>query len=115
MNHLWYVYLTAAIITHLIRLAVYMKSMPQGSWSFWKEAWHFYVDGTEPQLTTIGTVGIVWVLGSVYIDKLNISYLNLVVGLPAHPGLAFLLGFMGEFFGPRVIKTIYRWLVPGGD
>jgi hypothetical protein len=115
MNHLWYVYLTAAVITHLIHLSVYMKSKPPGSWPWRKELFMFYFSDPEAQVTTAGTIGIVWVLGSCYIDKLNVTYLSSVVGLPGHPGIAFLLGFMGEYFGSRIIKVIYRWLVPGGE
>jgi len=115
MNDLWYVYVTGAIITHLIRLAAYMKQQPPGSWSFLKEAGDFYFGGTEPALTTTGTIGIIWVLGAVYIDKLGVSFLNLVVALPLHPALAFFLGFIGEFFGPKIIKVIYHWLVPGAE
>lgn len=113
--HLWYVYLTAAVMTHLMTLAIYMKGKPPGSWPFLKEAWHYYTEGTEAILTSIGTFGIVWVLGTVYIDKLQVSYLGVIIDLPLHPAVAFLLGFLGEFFAPRIIRTIYRWVVPGSE
>jgi hypothetical protein len=115
MNYIWYFYLTSAAITHLIGLAVYMKGKPPGSWSFLKEAWHYYTEGPEAALVSIGTFSIVWVLGSIYIDKLAVSYFGILIALPCHPAIAVLLGFMGEFFGPRIIKVVYKWFVPGGD
>lgn len=113
MSVLWYVFLSTAVVTHLIKLAVYMKRQQPGSLR--DELLDYYLGGTEAAITTVGTVGIVWVLGSVYIDKLAVSYLNVVINLPLHPALAFLLGFMGEFFGPKIIKVIYHWFVPGSD
>lgn len=113
MNGLWYVYLTAAVVAHLIRLVVYMKQRDPGPIK--EELQDFYFGAAESSLTTVGTIGIVWVLGSVYINKLDVSFLNLVVNLPLHPALAFLLGFMGEFFGPKIIKAIYHWFTPGGE
>jgi hypothetical protein len=108
-------YLTVAIITHLIGIAVYMKKMPNGSWPFLKELWKYYTDGTEAALVSVGTFSIVWVLGSIYIDKLQVSYFSVLIGLPCHPAIAALLGFVGEFFGPKAIKAIFKWAVPGGD
>lgn len=113
MTPLWYIYLSAAVAAHLIRLVVYMKKQPPGSLK--EELIDFYFNDTEASLTTVGTVGIIWVLGSVYINKLDVAFLNLVVNLPLHPALAFLLGFMGEFFGPKIIKAIYHWFTPGGE
>jgi hypothetical protein len=110
---LWYIYLSAAVAAHLIRLVAYMKQQQPGSLK--NELMDFYFGGQEASLTTVGTIGIIWVLGSVYIDKLGVSFLNLVVNLPLHPALAFLLGFMGEFFGPKIIKAIYHWFTPGGE
>ena len=113
MTPLWYIYLSAAVAAHLIRLINYMKQQPPGPIK--GELFDFYFGGPEPSLTTAGTVGIIWVLGSVYIDKLDVSFLSLVLNLPLHPALAFLLGFMGEFFGPKIIKAIYHWFTPGGE
>lgn len=113
--HLWYVYLTTAIITHLIGVAVYMKGKPIGSWPFLKELWYFYFASTESAFVSVGTFSLVWVLGSIYIDKLQVSYFGVIHDLPLHPSLAALLGFIGEFFAPRIIKVLYRWAVPGGE
>jgi hypothetical protein len=113
MSIFWYILLSSAVVTHLIKLAAYMKRQQPGP--LLEELFNYYLGGTEAAITTVGTVGIVWVLGSVYIDKLAVSYLNVVINLPLHPSLAFLLGFMGEFFGPKIIKVIYHWFVPGSD
>lgn len=113
MNLLWYVYLSAAVVAHLIRLVAYMKQQPPGPLK--DELINFYFGSTDASLTTVGTVGIIWTLGTIYIDKLDVAFLNLVVNLPLHPALAFLLGFMGEFFGPKIIKAIYHWFTPGGE
>ena len=88
-----------------------------GKWALWcyhgKKMGHsikqssaewFFESSTENAVSWTATIGGVWVLGSIYIDRaIAITGLS---SLPVLDSLAFLLGSLMEFTAPAIVKWV---------
>ena len=114
MNHLWYFYLSTALITLLITLNKFMKKQAIAN-PYWESVWEFFTGTVLAEVTTVGTFCVVWLVGAMYIGKLTFLIGNQLTGLPDHPAIACLLGFLGEYFTPRAIRWVGNLIFPGTE
>ena len=112
MNHLWYFYLSAALITFLITLNKFMKQQDP-SIPYRKSMWEFLTGSVLAEVTTVGTFAVVWLVGAIYIDDVAFLIGNQLHDVQPHPAIAAFLGFAGEYFTPRAIRWIGNMIFPG--
>lgn len=105
MNHQWIVYILGAVLSTMASIIGYVNSQPTG-FSTWKHIFRFYFEDKEAAVTTVLTFGFVWLLGSIYVQKMPLPYTGTIAGLPDRAVIAFCLGGLGEFIAPLTIKAI---------
>jgi hypothetical protein len=107
MNHPWLVYLLGALLSTMASLIGFMLKAPPGS-SLWRNILEYYFGGEEPVITSILTFGGVWLVGSIYCDRMEIPGTGAITSLPMTNVVSFCLGAFGEWSVPHIIKFVLR-------
>ena len=101
----WIAYLLGAFLTVAGKWALWCyhgckmgKSIRESSGQW------FFESSTENAVSWTATIGGVWLLGSIYIDRAII--ITGLSSLPVIDSLAFLLGSLMEFTAPAVVKWV---------
>ena len=61
--------------------------------------------------TWVGTLGVVWLLGAVYINRLPMIS-DWLAAAPHHPALAFCVGFSSTAVSPIVLSLLTKRMFP---
>lgn len=110
MRHQWIIYILGAVLSTMASLIGYNKKQPPES-NLWRNIYNFYFDGEAPAITTVLTFSLVWLLGSIYIEDLQVPGTGFISGLPNVDVVAFFLGALGEFIAPIFIKSMVDWII----
>lgn len=108
----WVFYLAGAVLTLAWKWQRYCYESKGKGIPFWKASgqwWEFTTAGS--QVSWIATVGVVWLIGSFYIDKVGLDWLTgdtrkLFEGIPLNASTAFLVGGMAELLSPMLAKKL---------
>jgi magnesium-transporting ATPase (P-type) len=110
INHIaWRLYLLGALLTLIYKWVKYVHiGMKQGR-TFKAATLEWF------ELVTVGsraswatTIGVVWVIGTVYINRIAVGSLfgGFLNNVPVFPAFAFLLGSIAEMIAPDLVKFI---------
>jgi len=66
----------------------------------------FAVDLLEDRVSWITTIGVVWVFGVVYLNRVPFLWMNWIQSIPIEESIAFLFGSMMEWVAPAVVKWV---------
>ncbi len=98
---LWIAYIVAALLVLAWKYTRYLyQNRDRRRWTVTIE-W-FFEGSADNAASWVATIGVVWVLGFLYVGRIVI----LIPGLPIHPSIAFLLGALAEFIAPAIAKII---------
>ncbi len=101
MNSLWIAYIAAALMVLVYKYERYVyqnRHRPRGEVT----AEWFFENSADNASSWVATIGIVWMLGYLYVGQL----VNLIPNIPVHPSIAFALGGLAEFIAPPVARLI---------
>lgn len=99
---LWLAYIAAAVLVLAVKLGRYIYQNRTRPRLEVLAEWFFDSGSADNAASWVGTIGVVWTLGYLYIGEIC----TLIPGLPVHPSVAFLLGALAEFIAPAVAKII---------
>ena len=99
----WSAYLAGALLTLAWKFARARLNSTQ-SWREFLIDW-FFSPGLDNTVSWVTTVGLVWVIGVMYISRTVVwAPAGYIAGLPLHSSIAFLLGSILEFVAPNATK-----------
>jgi len=107
-EYLWLAYwigAIAALAWKWVRWCLIGDCEYNKSWRQSTKEW-FSLALREEQVSWVVTVGIVWVVGAVFVQRIEID-LDLLKYVPVHYSTAFLLGSLMEF----VVPAVFKWLL----
>jgi hypothetical protein len=102
----WASYLGGALLALAYKYARYLYTGHQSRIG-WKElTWEWFFDPCkENAVSWVTTVGVVWIIGSLYIERMDWEVGgNFLKSLPVQSPVAFTLGSMMEFVAPNISK-----------
>lgn len=124
----WAAYITAALLTLAYKYLRYhwvsyrewvaTEKLRQGvertgdltgaiAWSWLKTSAGWFFDGSADNVTSwITTIGVVWVAGVSYINRLDWLLGDFSQKVPVHASIAFLLGGLMEMLAPAIAKAV---------
>lgn len=111
---IWFAYFAGFTLTLGFKFAkaLYMGKTKDGK-SYRKTAGEWFFEPSIPNLSSwTATFGGVWVLGSIYINR--IVAITGLTDLPLDAGVAFFLGSIFEFTVPAITKKFVS-LIPGAS
>lgn len=104
---LWFWYLLGAILCLAWKWQRYCYESKGSGISFWaaSKKW-LEIYTLESQVSWIVTIGAVWVIGTLYIERIGLQWLfdGAIMEIPAAPAMAFLLGSLAELIAPAFVK-----------
>jgi len=104
----WLFYLLAALLTLAWKWASWChtgkKTLQKGIWISTKE-W-FDITLFEDKLSWITTIGVVWIFGVIYIDRVTWAWFGWIQEIPIHEAVAFFFGSLMEFVAPAAAKFV---------
>lgn len=113
----WLCYLLGAALTLLYKWARYVwVGKTQGKSMKVATAEWFFDPSVSNTASWITTIGVVWVLGSAYIDGVVWLFGDYFKSIPVEKSIAFLLGSLIEMLAPASVKWIVSKLpIPGAE
>jgi len=111
MQHLseWICYLAGALICLAWKWQRYCYESRGKGIPFWKASreW-FEIHTLGSQVSWAATVGVVWVIGAAYIERIGLEGLfgGVMTALPLHCSLAFAIGAFAELIAPAAAKWL---------
>jgi len=107
VNAEWIMYLLGALLALAWKWQRYCYEAKGRSIPFWQASreW-FELETFESKTSWLITVAVVWVIGAVYIDRLDFEWIATLAILPEHVSVAFLLGIVAEMIAPAIGKRI---------
>jgi hypothetical protein len=109
---LWICYVLGFALPFFLKFAHYMYIQDRTKISFGEAFLKWFFGGTEESVVTVSTFGFVWLLGGIYIDRLEFIFGSDLRAIPYHPSIAFFLGAIGEILSPIAIKWVSKRLFP---
>lgn len=107
---IWAAYFMAALLTLIGKLIRYVQEGKRNGKTVKQSICEWFFEGTRENLFSwIATVGIVWVLGVLYIERLvdATGILGTVFStIPVHVSGAVLLGYLAETLAPNFLKWV---------
>jgi hypothetical protein len=102
---LWVIYLLGAFCALLFKWCVwvYKGKKVLGKPILLSSREWFSFSLLEEQASWVTTIGVVWFVGAVYIDKVMVLWDWLTI-LPSDDSFAFLIGSLMEFIAPNITK-----------
>lgn len=110
---MWLFWILGAVLVAMAKLIEYCYRQDPSQVKLGRAILDYYFKGSTSAAISVLTIGVVWVLGAAYVDKLDFMASQLIKTAPRHPGLAFLLGGVAEYGAPRLLdpllKKIEQW------
>lgn len=117
----WLWYLAGAICCLLWKWQRYCYESRGHGISFWKASREWFELHTfGSQASWVATIGVVWVIGAVYVDRVGVEWMfdGILKFIPVHVSFAFLLGVLAELSAPAAVKwlaTKLPFITTGGE
>jgi hypothetical protein len=106
----WNFYLIGIGLTLTYKLCRYIREGKAQNIPASKSAWNWFFDSSLDNVVSWGATILnftgAFVLGAVYIDKLQIPGLTWLSAIPLHWAFALFLGSLTEFAIPNIAKTL---------
>ena len=117
----WFWYILGAVLCLVWKWQKYcyehvgLGMPPRRFWDSSREWFEIETFGSKVSWTT--TVTLVWVVGTVYIERVGIDWLfsGFFMGVPTAPAFACLFGGIAELVAPAAVKFIVRLMPFGKD
>ena len=106
-------YLAGAVLVLALKLLfyVYNSSKFGKKWHQSLAEWFFEKSGNNA-VSWVATIGIVWLIGSAYIDRIGLDWIlgehlqEKLQELPVINSMAFVLGCFAEYLAPSALKKL---------
>lgn len=110
----WVWYLAGAFIM-LILKCVKSVAFEQGKGiNTWVSLKSWFLENSRDNITSWATtVGVVWIIGALYIQRVNWSMIDFFNIVPVDESLAFFLGAVMEIIAPNVAKYLISKISAG--
>ncbi len=107
----WAFYLVGALGVLLIKYANWIKTGKKNGKKWWPSTKEWLsISLLEEKASWLTTIGIVWIAGAVFIDKVSVStgviWLDKALAIPVFDAAAFTLGTLMEYLAPEAAKRI---------
>jgi len=117
MHHepLWAAYIFGAVLTLGFKIAHFLYEQNKLKVSFKGALTDFFFGNPQAGTSTVATVGVVWVMGGLYIDRIEFIFGSMLSAVPLHVSIAFFLGSIAEMGASTTVQFTLKKIFPGKD